>query len=385
MRFWGYIGCHLDTIIFPLLVYKITGDPSIAGIVFFAKFTAKFFVYLSGGSFMARIGTQRSHYLFDSARVLVFLLAGLSCYLDNWALLIISGILISVSNALSNIVFEGVVSKLEMLGQIRIRQADLLSGLVVLPLAFALPVEGLIGLGLFLYLSSLLMIRYMKPYYGPLKSSDIPIRDSLNYIRGHRSLPWLIAAGFFLSIVPAIISPVLPFFIGEVNSEWVTPFYIAGFNALNYLIAAGCLGFFSNHKKNDMLPIFALALAVAGLFTCLFASGWLIFAGLIMIVNAAEVYRVWTRAVRQDIFPQKGRMPLTGTVVGIETSGYALAGLLLAFSNLSVMENLALIAPVALILSGVFLLRFVHNKKGRQVRFMPRSLRSVSVGGRKVA
>lgn len=165
LRALGYFGVGLNGILIPLLIFKLTGSATLAGISLLIEWTPKLGMYLFGGSVISALSPKRSHIGLEVVRIFAIIGLGLaSLNFIPWVGVAAIAATYQCTNAISNILFETLVNHHwpkddTPEGFASIGNADLLSTLIVASLAFVLPdINWLIAIALITQLATLVAI-----------------------------------------------------------------------------------------------------------------------------------------------------------------------------------------------------------------------------------
>lgn len=58
MRFCGYLGVQWISLLIPIMLYQLTGDMALVGLIVIAEWAPKVLVYVFGGSIASHWGAQ---------------------------------------------------------------------------------------------------------------------------------------------------------------------------------------------------------------------------------------------------------------------------------------------------------------------------------------
>lgn len=111
MRFCGYLGVQWISLLIPIMLYQLTGDMALVGLIVIAEWAPKVLVYAFGGSIASHWGGSNVHKSLEVMRLLAMaILLGCTLGYGGVGLIVGVSVLCQCTNAVSNVLFERGVS-----------------------------------------------------------------------------------------------------------------------------------------------------------------------------------------------------------------------------------------------------------------------------------
>lgn len=352
LRFLGYVGVQFAGVLVAFLVFKLTGSAVWAGLSLVIEWVPKLLLYLSGGALINSLCRWKAHVLVEALRLFAFIgMIGAALEWLPWWAVTISAALYQCTNAISNILFEGLVTHAwpraeHSQGHSQVLRMDMASGIVVICLGLATQnVIVLLGIGfLFQVLalaSVLLWSKALHPEDPPQPLHPLVIlKTTINAAkRVSPQLAALTTLSFSVNLPLATLSSALPFFLsGAFPALEIGPRTLALYSLVRLLSTLGSLYALEYFLKRGVKEGKLAALALIGIFAAVliatFSTGLIAVICLLAIGVFTSLYSPWARALRQRYIPEEPqiRMPLTGLLISVEALSYLAGAAILAIS-----------------------------------------------------
>jgi hypothetical protein len=348
LRFSAYVGVTLNGLLVPLVLYQITGSTSAAGLAVFAEWAPRIVLSVYGGHLAARLRSKHVHLALEIGRVVALVLLLLAVLrVVAWPVIAVAAALYQCTNALSNILFEALVSAnwsqtTRSQGHASIGQADMEAAMLaslagwlllkpqwVLGMALGLQVlvVGLVALWRHRIHAALDTTRSSQA----LGIADIwkawgaagPRFKRIALLSAMTGLP--LAA--FLSALPFVLHAAFP----RASMNLHTMALMTGVRLVLAVVVLRWVG--RVLKTRAHIPRWLVVGAYGALFVgatfVLTNAAWLVVTGVCLVAAGQVMAMPWLRTTRQALMPQDpaGRLGLTGFVVMADSSSYLCAAL----------------------------------------------------------
>lgn len=330
LRFLGYVGVYINATVVPLLIYKITGSTTYAGLALMVEWLPKLFFYLQGGVWAAKLGSGRAHVIAEGMRVVAFGVLLMAWGAGVWWAVALAAAMVQAANAICNIVFESLGAPYGIHGHVRLMQADLAAGVAIVPLAYFLPLESLIVLGVILHLVCVLAVGRLQRYYGTVLAVRGNVVEGVKKFLSYRPLVVLVLAGLVFSVPGAMAASTLPFILKEANPLWVGAFAISVFNLVRVLASFVLLETVKKRSRDNRLAWESVVGVGLGTALVVWGGGVWIAVGLMIAFASGSLWGAWSRQLRQEYLPEADRLPLTGIIISVEAMAYLIGAAILA-------------------------------------------------------
>lgn len=375
-RFIGYIGVSMASLIFPILVYNITNSKFYSGLIMLTEWIPKLYIYLTGGQLINKINPKKAYVLMDLSRALTFVLFFGAIYFKSIVFLFLAAPLSQSSNAISNIIFESLIScwwaeNKKILGHTTLMYMDLLAGVSIVPLLFYFKLEYIVVLGFFLFLLSFIIgVLNKHKHLLPLHIDYVKTNlfDNVKEIFANKKLIGLSLLGFAMSSPIALISSQLPFFISNFEKELAnSASFLSGYKAILAMFSIVFLLIIRDIKNKKIIFNVSISLMFLSLTIILLNKNIYIFLFLFLFSSFGFYsYTIFAKDLRQNLIPKEKRLEFTGILISIEAFSYILSALLMMifYNNL----NYAIVFCL-LILSLALFVFVWYNKKLVRISF----------------
>lgn len=347
LRFLGYISVQFNAVLVPLLVFKMTNSLAMAGLTTILEWVPKMFFYLFGGSFIQKISSLTAHKLCELTRIACFLLF-LVCTLNSSVSILIgiTAALFQAANAISNIIFETLITENmdqaeRPYGHALMLKADQIACFIALLVALipmSIGVLCIVGV-----LSQILTFNFLLKYkniHGDSLSKHEKTKNAFPYRKLFSNKSFFLLclglAGFSFPI--AYISVVLPFMLGtegaNIQSIFVQTLLI------KTALTIGCLYLIKNSLKvapSNNLNIFrgGALLLVLSLLCLTFTQSKLFIIVFFVLISLSSIFVTpYLRTLRQEFIVKNDLIAhlhfTTGLFIGIDTLSYIMAGTVVA-------------------------------------------------------
>ncbi len=399
IRFLGYAGVQFNALLVPLLVFKITGSLSMAGLALFIEWIPKLGFYVGSGAFIQKFGAPLVHVSLDAARLLAFIVLTLCAFinfgpLSVWAVAICAGVY-QCSSALSNVLFEQSVTRLwspqnRSSGHARILQQDqygsfsaLIVGLLINSVAWLCSIALLIQFFNFLLVLKTKRLIYSETpaenLIGPL-SAPVPSIKSTKLL-GHTFISQLksdihsiskieflkfSSIALMIGVPAAFIFSSLPFFLERSQAGMGEATSMLSFLLLSKtLLSIIVLAFVSRSRQSLSNKIYMpfVGLSIIALSTLILSFPlplWIMFASACLLGITGALYIPWLRSKRQELIVSlvtpTSRSGATGLLIAVDAASYLIAAIFLTFLG----GNLMLATLMSSLVSFVALVMAYH-------------------------
>lgn len=375
LRFFSYLGSASGSIASPVLMYTMTHSLTMTGLALLVEWLPKSLMYIFGGQLAAFNGIRQTVYTLDYIRAgsYGFMLFN-AVYLHSVIGLMLTLPFIQISNAIQNLVFEGLLGSTYKTQEERIKgnaslvRIDMLAtGIMVL--------VGLIfqNLYLLLVISTLVMLFNAlwihstgKGLFSAL-SKEIGDNNKLsfNVLKNNvvvgiqflkRNPPLLKLLLLSMAINMPIIATVtgFPFIVNEYLKsqnvmEWQS--IVKAMQAFMgvFFLSAVVYGmkkqFLTGNKVFKMANLMVLVGSAGMLFADTF-NGYLL--AFLCSVSGSISYTIWYRDKKQALIPDEYRLSLSGLLIAIDTLCYSLIALVMAMAHGNLQLVLSLSAALLL-------------------------------------
>lgn len=368
-RFMGYMGVSFCGILVPLLIFKLTGSTTFAGLALAIEWLPKLGLYIFGGGVISYWSSKTTHLYLEIGRVVVVGLLAIAALtsLHYWWLIGLAAMLYQCTNALSNILFENLVTawwenKAE--GHARLLKLDLTAGVIAAGLSLALPSLAVLLFLAFLVqgLTLAIVAHHGSAFYPKNKSDGKGLASVLKSTQKaiciiNKSMLGLAGLSMAVTVPFTALIVVLPFVLKEVfpsidiNAQIIalatlarTTIAFGAMHGVRYVLA-------KNASATPYFAFLSVGCTIAGFPLFLSNSPMAMLLGLALMSLTGFLYSPWARTLRQELIseePEDLRASLTGLLISIEASTYLLgAGLVLLSHN--DMKLLALLATAPLL------------------------------------
>lgn len=348
-RFIAYCGVSITAVIVPLLIFKVTGSLALAGIALVVEWTPKFGFYLFGGQLVERFGAHRAIVAADAFRAAAS--AGLLvCAAVEPSFFIIAA-LAAVSqsaNAVSNIIFEAAVKSAwaptrQTQGHAALGRADLLSGVIALPLVAMLPMEAMGAAAVACFsLAAAINATFGRGVFSDIHpvGRQTPWRRefgiftaNLGLLLKSAKLRTVAIFGLIVGLPGALVGSAPSFFLAQANASVADDHqFISTVIAVKSALAFILLGAISSLLDKGTIkerPLFATAFLtfLAGLATLGASKGSMT----LFLSGYAAIHLGWyamiplLRKSRQGAIPDGTRSSMTGVLISVEALSYLVA------------------------------------------------------------
>lgn len=377
LRLTGYVGVSLNSMLVPLLIYTLTRSTLFAGVSLCVEWIPKLGLYVFGGALLSGWSNHRAHLGLEVLRLLAFGgMALAACHVLPWWMVSISAAVFQGTSALSNILFENVVSQWwpecsKAEGHARLLNADMLAGFLATGLGLLTnSVLLMLMLGMMSQLlAAILVWTWRNQVHVTQEHCRVEIQKvcrmtlkALGHLNAGLLKVSLIALALSLpsaaliSTFPFVLAQAFPghsmgareIALGALVRTLTTLLVMQGVRA-TIKRRPGAEGCFA--RLSVVCVCFATLLFVFGpgglALVGLFATGW---AGMLALP--------WTRTARQALLPAdfQIRYSLTGLLASIEALAYLVGAACIAASggNLKLLARLSLV-PVCLVIAGALI------------------------------
>lgn len=370
LRFSGYVGVSINGIAVPILIYQLTNSAAFAGLSMLVEWIPKLFLYITGGRLAARWKPNIAHIALECSRVvaLILLLMSSTGILNIYAISIAAAVY-QCANAISNILFENLVTKwwctdTRMAGHSLLYKRDIESGLIALCLGLLLkdPTLLLIMGTIIQIIVTIFVLKWSKNLHEATKHTQDSlvfllkgVYKDLKHLSGTGLIP-LALLGLSLGIPGALFYSALPFFLSEASSSWSMPEIIFMFGLTRTILNIGWLNILQRTlkektQKNETLVWLSFIWFFIGCICILISTPVLLIAGAVWLAISSSLYSPWSRTTRQELLPSdiNVRLSLTGVLIATEALSYLAAALLLIVFGNNVMLALAISFGIAIV------------------------------------
>jgi MFS family permease len=376
LRFITYIGAQLVALAVPLLIFNLTHSLTFAGLALLIEWLPKLGLYFSGGALVWRFGERHCLLVLNILRTAVFAALALVCfgYGTVWVVVICAA-LYQCANAVSNVLFENLVTQhwppeQRASGHARLMKCDQLGCMVALifglltlqPLALVL--GGLISQFICLFVLARCH-GYLAPARPPSAGRALTqvwqqLGRDIHAVKQADLLSFS-AMSMLLAIPFCCLFSVLAFYLnraqpGVADNAQVLSLILLG----KTVLGAGVLSWLQQrlskvgHENRYGIAGMLILVLGAALASQSFALPAAI--GLLFIISLGwMLYQPWVRSLRQELVarhvPESSRGGATGILISVEALSYLLAGGLLFITRNQL--DLALLFAAALAAAGL--------------------------------
>lgn len=363
-RFLSYFALGLVSVCMPILVFKITGSASLAGISMLIELAPKILSYMFGGALAAYKGERRVCIGAEISRVFGVSLIMAGFFLSEWLLLAFGASFVQIGGALLNVVGDASVSRLcppltRANAHASIMKISLSASLLSALSAAVLPEVVSLFMAMSLFFFGLFVLRpVLTETFSRSKTTEEYRPSSVfqgvfavfSFLRKEPRLLFgtLLACSFSMPL--AIASAQLPFFASALSSISIGTSDIALFASLRNILSVFSLSaakpFF---LSNRLFSISSVALCGALVATVLFLFAPQIFPHLAIFGSAHVIalillavplsllsafHTLWSgvwRHQRQTLLPDGMHVSAIGVLISFEVVSFVLGALLFSF------------------------------------------------------
>lgn len=336
-RFISYIGVSIYSIIFPILIFKISHSVKLSALIMLVEWIPKLLVYVYGGIIINYFKLKKTYIWMEICRIFVFLLFLLAFYNHNIILLFLLAPISQCSNAISNIIFENLITYWWKNNNLHkafssLTYLDLIASIIIIPLMYYLSINHIIIIGLLSFSLSLLFayivnFKHLSLLNG-FNSYDISLKDSIQFIYTSKKLLLNCFVAISFNIPIAIIGSQLPFFLAKFNTL-NNQLLISNYKATSSIIAILFLMLISFLNFNLIIFYICIFLFLLSLLGILFSNTIsLFFITIVLNSICFYIYSVFNKKNRQQLIPDKYKLSLTGILISIEAFSYIIASIL---------------------------------------------------------
>lgn len=361
LRFLGYIIVSLGTIISPILIYQLTNSFFYSGLLIFTEWSLKLITYLNIGLIIQKIKIKKTYFLIDILRFISFSLYFFSYNFKLLIILLIASSLLQISNAISNTLFESLISFLwekekrkKMLTNLLV--LDLLAGVIFIPIISFFSIKIMIEIVFFILFINLVIGLINKFFYldtVQITKTSISIKKLLNYPKVlHFSL-----LSITITIPIAIVNLQLPLFLANFNQNLASStLFLAIIKSIIGLLGILSLFLFKrlNNHQNIKWNVIVFMISIIFLSE---EKSILLFLFFLLIANICFYNFInFLRNYRQNSFSDDDRIHLTGTFIAIDGLAYILSSILTMIFS-SYMKQSLWICIIACLFVMIFLIK----------------------------
>lgn len=355
-RFAGYLGVSINGLLVPVLVWGLTGSPGMAGLAIAMEWIPKLGLYLCGGSVVSWLGAGRAHVGLEITRLvcLTILLAGTIGLAGFW-MIVIAATLFQCANAVSNILFECLVTanwheRRRSSGHASIVSADYAAVLAVAVFSVAAGREDLVAAaGVAFQVLAVCGAWYWSGIRAGVEFPRRELRHSLSLAfaaaqKADRRL-WMLSGLSWAQALPAAAAfSALPLFLGwSMGSVGEGARAAAVVIAIKSVCALGLSVWLARHlaSRPEHAGMAAFCAGSWTLIACGVAAvmgGWIAATALMTLGVTGSAWAAWARTRRQEMLPADPgeRLSLTGVLIATEASSYLFAAAAISMFGKSV-------------------------------------------------
>jgi hypothetical protein len=376
LRLVTYVGAQLVALAVPLLIFSLTHSLTFAGLALLLEWLPKLGLYFSGGALVWRFGERQCLLALNLLRTFAFILLALVClgYGNVW-LVVVCAALYQCANAVSNVLFENLVTRywpieLRASGHARLMKCDQLGCMVALVFALltlqplALVLGGLVSQLVCLVLLARCYKQLAQPgLHTPGRALHQVWQQLTRDMRAAKQANLLSfsAMSMLLAIPFCCIFSVLAFYLnraepGVADNAQLLSLVLLGKTVLSAGILSWLQQRLTRHGQENRYGIIGMVLLVIGAALASQVFTLSVAIGLLFILSMGwMLYQPWVRSLRQELIarhvPEASRGGVTGILISVEALSYLLAGGLLFITGNQL--DLALLTAAALAASGL--------------------------------
>jgi Na+/melibiose symporter-like transporter len=338
-RFIGYIGVSTSTLILPILVYKITGSPSLAGLTMLIEWVPKFLMYIYGGQLIQKIGINKAYFWIDLLRAITFVLFLIAVSFNNKNFLFLAAPIMQGCNGLSNLVFESLVTSWwkeedHVSGYSQLFYLDLSATIIMMPLISLLPLNAILILGIIVFCINFLVglwsrYEHLVPL-SRLNSKGFNVFKNVGEIRSNKPLASCSLIGLSVTIPFVLINTQMFFFLTHFENN-ITNFvsFISNYKAALLICSIIVLSFLKKVKDPIKILLFSYFLIYSSLIALCFSKSMNTFLISFMVYTLGfHSFVIFNKSYRQKIISKDKRLQFTGLLASLEAISYIIAAFL---------------------------------------------------------
>lgn len=352
LKFVGYAGVSIASLMIPLFIFKISGNIAAAGLCMLLEWFPKIIIYLVGGGLARHVGALKLYRRLEIARVLAMLLLLLTTgpLAFIWVVAFASAT-IQCSNAMSNILFESLVKEWwdteKGKGYSLLMRGDLLAGIIVVPALSYLPTQGILMVGVIAFIANVIASYFLKKIIFEKLDTQPSGEESFKSLAkgayagakdifAHKALSRLTQLTIMIGLPGGMIMTQLPFFFNKTNTALAgSALFLAWFASGRSVCAIAALKFSSwvVHRgfSSKKIMIFGVVANIFGPLMVVWCHElWEQCLGVIFMSSGFFLYTVFSRERRQILLSEhQDPISLTGIMSAIESMAYVGGGIIL--------------------------------------------------------